>query len=125
MKDNQVFFNIKDNKVKLSYKDKSLTIVDLLQVTSTGILCAMQSIVQAAPEEMRQSVKEDLYDTYNLAASNLLSFFAPEIEARPNLTTQAILKAENEIIEKEYTKTVLDPKYRSPIAENPNIKIVK
>jgi hypothetical protein len=43
-------------------------------------------------------VKEDLYDMYNAAASNTLNIFAPDIEMRPHLTAQAILEAENKII---------------------------
>jgi hypothetical protein len=48
---------------------------------------------------------------------------------RPHLTAQAILDAENSIIEKEFQKTQKDPEYVSPIAEKrdmpPTLKVVK
>jgi hypothetical protein len=117
MEDNQIYFNIKDNKVKISYKHKALTIADFIQVVSTGILMAMKGIVDSAPDQMKQQVTEDLYDMYNAAASNTLQYFAPEIEMRPHLTTQAILKAEDTLIEQEYQKVKKNPKYVSPITE--------
>lgn len=125
MKDNQIIFNIKDNHVRISLKDKSLTLPDLIQLTCTGVLTAMNNVVKSAPPEIQTKVKEELYDMYNAAASSLLNFFAPEIELRPNLTAQAILEKENEIIESEYRKTILDPNYVSPIAEKPKLQIVK
>jgi hypothetical protein len=125
MNDNQIYFNIKDNKVKLAFKDKSLNIADLIQVISTGILCAMQSIVSSAPEAERQQVKEELYDMYNAAASNTLSYFAPDIEMRPHLTAQAILDAEDAIINKEYNHAKVDPNYHSPISDKPKIIRIK
>jgi hypothetical protein len=125
MKDNQIYFNIKDNQVKLSFKDKSLNLSELIQVTCTGILCAMKSVVESAPEDQRQQVMEDLYDLYNAAASNTLAYFAPEIEMRPHLTSQAILDAEDAIINKEYNHAKIDPNYRSPISDKPKIIRVK
>jgi hypothetical protein len=129
MRNNQIIFDIHDNKVRLHYKDKSMTITDLLQVVSTGLLLTLKSIVDAAPENLRQQVTEDLYDMYNAAASNTLHYFAPEIDMRPHLTAQAILDAENSIIEKEFQKTQKDPEYVSPIAEKrdmpPTLKVVK
>lgn len=125
MEDNKIYFEIKDNRVTVSFKDKTLNISDFIQVVSTGILSAMLSVVQATPEGQRQPVKEALYDTYNMTASGVLKYFAPEIELRPNLTAQAILEAEDKIIEKEYNKTKVDPNYRSPIANKPKLTIIK
>lgn len=115
MKNNQIYFNIKDDKVKLSFKDNSLSITDFLQVVSTGILTAMQGIVNSAPIEQQESIKEDLYDLYNAAASNTLHYFAPEIDMRPHLTAQAILDAEDKLINTEYKKAKEDPSYTSPL----------
>ena len=104
MEDNKISFEIKNNKVHVTYERPTLTLADFLQVISTGILQAMNSIVAAAPVDQRPQVKEDLYDMYNAAASNTLNYFAPEIEMRPHLTTQAILEAENNIINRQYEK---------------------
>lgn len=98
MKNNQIYFNVKDGKVRISYKE-AVPFAEFLQIISTGILAAMNAVVEMVPEELKAQTKEDLYDMYNAAASTTLNYFAPEIEMRPHLTTQAILKAENEILE--------------------------
>ena len=95
LKDNQIYFNIKDGKVKLSMRE-NLNLEDFLQVIQTGILSAMNSIVAAAENE--EEAKAVLYDTYNLACSRTLEAFAPEYELRPHLTTEAILRMENKIL---------------------------
>lgn len=109
MQDNLIKFHIVNGQVRLTYKEP-MTITDFLQVISTGILLSLNAIAEAAPEDQRQEVKEDLYDMYNAAASNTLSYFAPEIEMRPHLTSQAILEAEDNILnrlEKEQKKAKL------------------
>jgi hypothetical protein len=55
--------------------------------------------------------KAELYDMYNEAASAFLSVFAPEIECHPDLTEQAILEAENKLLEEKAANlTRLTPK---------------
>lgn len=101
MKDNQIHFNVKDNKVKISYKTPP-NLEEFMQITFTAILSAMQATVHSQKTEAEQDqCKAELYDMLNVAASRTLEFFAPEYELRPNLTTQAILEAENKIIERE------------------------
>lgn len=95
---NQIYFNLDDkNGVKVSFK-QSVPFTEFLQIVSTGVLAAMNAVVASTPDAQKQIVKEDLYDMLNTSASNVLSFFAPEIEMRPHLTTQAILEAENNLI---------------------------
>lgn len=103
MKDNQIIFDIdKNGKVKTHFK-KQISLTDFLQVTCTAQLAYLQTVVnQAQTSEQQQKIKEELYDLYNAAASTTLNIFAPEIELRPHLTTQAILKAENQLIEEAY-----------------------
>lgn len=57
---------------------------------------------EASEEEVsdiREHVRGEIYDMINLAASNTLYLIAPDYELRPDLTAQAILKAENEILD--------------------------
>jgi len=103
IKDNQIYFNIKDNLVKVSHKNP-ITFTEFLEATNIAILTAMLSIVKNAPEEAKVEVKEDLYDKYNAVASSTLNMFAPEIEMRPHLTVDAILEAENAIIKRNSDK---------------------
>lgn len=66
--------------------------------------------VPALTKQQLQVLKESMYDTLNIAFSNALDMFAPEIEARPSLSTDAILRAQNELLEEEMAKAGFDPK---------------
>jgi len=106
MENNQLHININNGKVKLSYKNP-MDIKELIQVLCTCTLIAMKGIVQQFKTDTeKEECTETLYDVYNAAASNTLAFFAPEIEMRPHLTSQAILDAENKIIDDLYKKRV-------------------
>ena len=48
------------------------------------------------------SIKSQLYDDYNLAVSSVLEHYAPEFELRPDITADAIAKAEKEIVNEKY-----------------------
>jgi hypothetical protein len=99
MKNTTVHIQVRNNKVSISY-NHSITLPDFITLMSTAILSAMQQTVASVPEAERERAKEEIYDMYNAAASNTLHYFAPEIDMRPHLTTQAILEAENAIIER-------------------------
>lgn len=80
------------------------TFRDVLSVCGTALQFAMRQVVEAAqaqsvPEESIASLKAELYDSVNITFSTILMEFAPEIEMHPNLTAEAILKAENDILD--------------------------
>ena len=99
--DNLIKFKITNGQVICTMKE-AIALPEFFQVIFTGILSAMNAVVNAQEESNKPQCKEDIYDMLNAAASNTLYFFAPEIEMRPHLTTQAILEAENKIIERAY-----------------------
>lgn len=99
MENNQIHFNVHDNKVKVTFQ-KPVALPDFLQVVQTGILYALNSYLESA--DNKELAKAELYDLYNVACSNTLHYFAPEYDLRPNLTTEAILKAENDLINEKY-----------------------
>lgn len=99
MLDNQFNFSVENDKVKVTFK-RSVPIPDFLQVVLTGTLNAMQQIVNTTPESDKERVKGELYDMFNAGASRTLEYFAPELELRPDLTTQAILEAEDRIMDR-------------------------
>jgi hypothetical protein len=105
MLDNQINFDVKEGKVKLSFKRKP-NLTEFLQIIFTGCLQAMKAIVAAAPAKDREKVQEELYDLFNAGASRTLDLFAPNIEMRPHLTTQAIMEAEDAIIARSRNKRV-------------------
>lgn len=95
---NTIKIHLKDDgKLDLDLK-YPLTFDDLLSVFMSITLGSMNKMVADAPEEAQADVKGALYDLFNVAASKLLQNFAPEMELHPNLTTQAILEAENRIV---------------------------
>ena len=64
----------------------------------------------ALTEKQLKDLKEHLYDTLNIAFSNALDMFAPEIEARPNLSADAIYRAQQELLKEEMEKRGYNPK---------------
>lgn len=111
VKNNQLIFNIKDNKVSVKSRGP-MTLEDIIQVTMTGILAAMHSCVKTAPEEQQAELKGYIYDKFNEAAGRTLTIFGPEFEAQSHLTTDAILKAENDLLAAEIAKKEADPDYK-------------
>lgn len=97
MYDNYIHIKLKDGKVGVNFQS-NLPVDDFLALMSTAILSALRQTVAALPKEEQPSATEQLFDMYNAAASNTLHLFAPEIDMRPNLTEQAILEAENNIL---------------------------
>ena len=83
MNNNQIHIKIKDGQVTC-HTDKPMSIQEFMQATCTCTLGMMQSLLAKAPEESKQEIKEDLYDMYNAAASNTLSYFAPDIDMTAN-----------------------------------------
>lgn len=71
------------------------------QMLAQAQLHFMQRILAAAPEtdeKQMKALKGEIYDIYNATASNVLDMFDPTVEKCTNLTAEAILKAENEIL---------------------------
>ena len=85
----------------ISYSE-DLKCLDALKLLLGGILFTIQhahATISDAQPEKAEEVKRELYDLVNIGASNVLKKFAPEFELRPDLTAEAIMKAENEILD--------------------------
>jgi hypothetical protein len=98
MKNNQIHIEIQENRTRLHTRTP-IRFDDFLTVFGTVLLATMQGQVDRAPEEAKQTLMEDIYDKVNFMASNILSLFAPDLELRPHLTSEAILEAENKLIQ--------------------------
>jgi hypothetical protein len=89
---------------------------DAIQMLSTLTLHVLNSYTIAAnggqlPEKPSKAqlnqfmaIKEQIYQAYNEAASAVLEMYAPEFELRPDITTEAIQRAEEEIINERFNK---------------------
>ncbi len=98
--------------IKISTEDKNLrietmkayTLPDVTIILLNALLYMMNKALEQAPVKDRDDLKANIYDMVNMRCSALLETFAPEFELHPGLTEQAILKAENEILEDEMSK---------------------
>lgn len=73
---------------------------NLIGVLFSAIVGTIENVVKQAPEEDQQKLRDAYYDLVNVVASEALTCISPERELRPDLTADAIVKAENELIEK-------------------------
>lgn len=80
---------------------EELHVADYINITLAAQLNMFNDIVHKTKEEDKENVRGELYDMYNLAASAFLKAFAPELELRPDLTEEAIMRAENEILKEK------------------------
>ena len=137
-KSNKRLINIAEENGKVSFKlAGSFTAEDVILTCNTVILSAMNQLVNNYEKVLAEAangpvtnqkwnekvaeLKGMLYDFYNVNASNLLVAFAPEFEKNPDLTTQAILKAENDLIEEKYDELKKEGKI-VPLTEVPKAK---
>lgn len=100
-----------DGKTATFQTSKNMTFPEAMQLTFSTVLNVANATYKQGfkhilntvpPEEQAQralELKQEIYDAINVAASNVLELFAPELELRPDLTSEAILKAENEILD--------------------------
>lgn len=72
------------------------------QLTNTllsVLFSVYQSNIHDVPEEHQHLITKHLFDNFNAAASEFLKQLDPESDLRPDLTEEAILAAENAILE--------------------------
>lgn len=74
------------------------------QLTNT-LLSVLFSVykdnIQSVPAEHQHLITKHLFDNFNAAASEFLKQLDPESDLRPDLTEEAILEAENAILERK------------------------
>lgn len=91
-----------DNTVEV--KTSGLDYQQFLQVVLTAIEGAADTLIREAKKhvdevpDIEQRCRDALFDLTNMAFSSTLERIDPEGELHPTLTTQAILEAENKII---------------------------
>lgn len=84
--------------------DGAPTIEQISHMLMNTQLHVMRETLKKVPEAQKEQVKALIFDLVNLKMSAVLESFAPDYELRPNLTAEAIVKAENEILKDEMSK---------------------
>ena len=101
-----------DKDKKLTVEAKGLILPQAIQICLAGIeaLCK-QTLARSTDPDLTKSLEEDMYEMINLGASTLLDRLFPDIDKRPDLTVDAIMKAEDELLAedgKKYAKAYAD-----------------
>lgn len=87
---------LKDNELHVN--TQNVTLQEFTNMLMSAQLNAMTQTLNNAPTDQQPQVKEFLFDDFNQAASALLAQFAPDIDLRPDLQEEAILQAEDELL---------------------------
>lgn len=107
MKKDEFSVQIQTIDQKLHYETKGkVYIEEFTQAMLTVILAVFNKALEPIPAHDLKRYKELLFDLMNTSFSGALRIFAPEIALRPDITEDAILRAENELIDEafEYSK---------------------
>ena len=93
----------KEGKLKVE-TTQSYTLPDITILLLNGLLFMMNKALEKTPTDQQKQMKENIYDMVNIRMTAVLEKFAPEFELRPGLTEQALLEAENTVLEKRMKK---------------------
>lgn len=97
-----------DKDRRMTVEAKGLYLPDAIQLCLGAIeaLCK-QTLSRNTDKNLAKSLEEDMYNMINLGASTLLNRLFPEIDMRPDITVDAIMEAENKLVDQkgeEYAK---------------------
>lgn len=85
--------------------------VELAQIFCGALIASVQNIKypEGISEEEMSNVRRSMFDDLNLIFSRTLEIAFPELELRPEITEQAIMELENQMIEKASHEILLVP----------------
>lgn len=96
----KIIISEKNKEIRVS-TEQPLGIEDAINLTLSGVLSIMNDVVNNMPPshaQHKQQMKEHLFDMFNMAASNLLAQFAPEIDLRGDIQADAIMSLEDQLL---------------------------
>lgn len=97
-----------DKDRKMTVESKGLILPEVIQVCLAAIeLSCKQTLSRTDDPNLVKSLEEDMYEMINMGASSLLDRLFPHIEMRPDITVDALMKAEDALLAEngeEYTK---------------------
>ena len=81
------------------FASQPLSFADVLQLVCSCVAGVAGDVMSRAKDsDEAKKIEDELFDTANIAFSNCLAHAFPGQELRPDLTEEAILKAENDIL---------------------------
>lgn len=81
------------------FASQPLSFADILQLACSCVASAAKTMMsQAENDEEAQEMENELFDLANVSFSQCLDFAFPNQELRPDLTEEAIFRAENDIL---------------------------
>lgn len=93
----------KQNQLEVSAEKAPLP--TLIQLCYAAIeLACKESLKRTDDPNLIKALEEDMYEMINLGASTLLERLFPDIEARPDITVDAMMKAEDALLEQDGEK---------------------
>lgn len=96
----------KKNELEVSAERAPLPTLIQLCFAAIEVSCK-QNLQRAEDPNLVRSLEEDMYEMINIGASTLLDRLFPNIEMRPDITVDAMMKAEDELLAtdgEKYTK---------------------
>lgn len=100
----KIELRLSEGKVHIEHQGE-LRFEDAINTLTTAMLFYMNQFTKNAAPEYQDQVTQMVYDFANDRFTQVLEMYAPELELRPHLTTDAILKAENEILLSQMPKS--------------------
>lgn len=89
-----------DKTKTLTVSGEQVYLPEAIQLCLAAIEAFCRKTLDRADDpNLKKSLEEDMYEMINLGASSLLDKLFPSISMRPDITVDAILKAENELIQ--------------------------
>ncbi len=91
-----------DKNRQLTVEAKGMILPEAIQLCLAAIetMCK-QTLSRATDPNLVKSLEEDMYDMINMGASTLLNRLFPEIEMRPDITVDAVMKAEDALLDEK------------------------
>lgn len=93
-----------DANNRFEVRTSSIPFPELVRLCLLTIEKGAQKMLDTAPADMQDALASDMYNLINVGTSTLLQRAFPEIEMRPDLTVEAIMEAEDKIMDEEPEK---------------------
>ena len=94
----EIKITVNENKVNME-SSEPVRIDDLMTILFTVQLSMLREATPPEDDPNYQTIRDLLYDNFNVGASTVLSMYAPDNTLRPDLTAEAMLEAENKYID--------------------------